>query len=208
MDTHLPLIPVLTLALLHTSIPSHWLCFVVVGKAQGWRRRQVIAVAAFAGAIHVLTTVALGIGVRVLGDAVFKSNEEMFTRASAVVLIAFGVAYLALHFTNVGHHHEADRRVPDRWAIATLVLAVTLSPCTAAIPFVVASAGRGWGGMLLVSVVLLVATVGNMMLWVGLVSLGVEKIQFRLFDRYEKLILGIVLAVLGAVMLLVGHHEH
>jgi hypothetical protein len=72
-------------------------------------------------------------------------------------------------------------------------------------PVLVAAAGSGVTGVLLVSGVLLVATVGNMLLLVGLTTLGVEKLQFRLFDRYEKLILGLLLAALGNAILLVGH---
>jgi hypothetical protein len=44
-----------------------------------------------------------------------------------------------------------------------------------------------------------------MLLLVGLTSLGIDRLKFRLFDRYEKLILGIVLAALGAAILLIPH---
>lgn len=200
----LALFSTLTVALLHTAIPSHWLCFVAVGRAQGWKRRQVLAVAAFAGTVHVLTTVALGAATRVVGSQFL--DEEAFERLSAGILIVLGLVYLVLHFLRAGHHHaEENRRVPDRWAVIGLVLSVTISPCTAAIPILVAAAGRGVGGFLLVSGVLLVATVGNMLLLVLLTSLGVEKLQFRLFDRYEKLILGVLLLGLGGAILAVGH---
>ena len=46
-----------------------------------------------------------------------------------------------------------------------------------------------------------------MLLMVGLASLGIEKLQFAAFDRYEKLIVGAVLVLLGALVLLV-HHGH
>lgn len=197
-----------TVALLHTAIPSHWLCFVAVGKAQGWRRRQTLAVAAFAGAVHVVTTVALGIAARSLGRHLL--DEEAFERAGAVLLIGLGTLYLVLHFLHAGHHHAQDpeRRVSDGTAIATLVLAVTISPCTAAIPFLVAAAGTV-SGLLLVSVVLLATTVGMMLLLVGLTSLGIDRLKFDAFDRYEKLILGLVLGALGAAILLIPHdHAH
>jgi hypothetical protein len=42
-----------------------------------------------------------------------------------------------------------------------------------------------------------------MLLLVGLTSLGIEKLQFRIFDRYEKLIVGGVLCILGALIFLV-----
>ncbi|MBI2930087.1 MAG: hypothetical protein HYY16_00420 [Planctomycetes bacterium] len=198
-----------TVALLHTAIPSHWLCFVAVAKAQGWRRRQVLAVAALAGVVHVVMTVTFGVVARVLGRQIL--SEQAFERGAGFILMALGASYLVFHFANAGHHHASDaaRRVPDRWAIGGLVMAVTISPCTAAIPFLVAAAGHGVVGVLLVSGVLLVTTVGMMMLLVGLTSLGAERLQFRHFDRYEKLILGLLLAGLGAgVLLLGGGHSH
>jgi putative Mn2+ efflux pump MntP len=123
-----------TVALLHTAIPSHWLCFVAVGKAQGWRRRQTLMVAALAGVIHVATTIALGVGARAIGQQVL--DEEQFELASALLLIGLGLVYLGLHFFHGGHHHDEDRQpMRDRWAVVTLVLAVTISPCTASPAF-------------------------------------------------------------------------
>jgi cadmium resistance protein CadD (predicted permease) len=61
--------------------------------------------------------------------------------------------------------------------------------------------------MALIAAVLLVTTVGVMLLMVGLTSLGIERLQFTFFDKYEKLILGTVLCALGALVLLV-HDSH
>jgi len=66
----------------------------------------------------------------------------------------------------------------------------------------VATAGAGWTTILLIAAVLLVTTVGVMLLMVGLTSLGIERLQFSIFDRYEKLILGLVLCVLGSIILI------
>jgi hypothetical protein len=193
------------LALVHTSMPSHWLCFVAVGRAQGWKRHQVLMVTAVAGLIHVATTIALGVAGGMLASQLV--DKEALGPISAILLMALGALYLVLHFIGMGHHHDADHKVPDRWAIGSLVLAVTVSPCSASIPILVAAAGKGPKDILLVSAVLLVATVGNMLLLVTLGSLAVERLQFRLFDRYEKLILGLVLAALGGAILLFGHHH-
>lgn len=189
-----------TIALLHTMIPSHWLCFVAVGRAQGWRPRQTMGVAALAGLIHVTSTIGLGLLVGFLGDRLL--SDETFERSSAYVLVGLGGLYLLLHFLNLGHRHEEDRRVSDRWAFLALLAVVTVSPCTAAIPILVAVAEKTVVGLLLLSGVLLVATVGSMVLLVGLTSLGFDKLQFRVFDRYERLILGLVLAALGGMILL------
>jgi hypothetical protein len=36
-------------ATLHSLLPNHWLCFVVIGKARGWSLRRVLATTAIAG---------------------------------------------------------------------------------------------------------------------------------------------------------------
>ena len=59
-----PFVPVaatgLAIAFLHAALPTHWLPFVLVGRARGWSRRRTLFVAAFAGLGHVACTVALG----------------------------------------------------------------------------------------------------------------------------------------------------
>jgi hypothetical protein len=45
-----------------------------------------------------------------------------------------------------------------------------------------------------------------MVMLVGLTGLGVEKLPLAVFDRYEKLILGLVLAGVGGYIL--AFHEH
>ncbi len=111
-----------------------------------------------------------------------------------------GAVYLGLQVFHVGHHHESDAVIPQKVAIVTLLLSVTLSPCSLAIPVLVASAGN-WTMILVLGIVLLVTTVGNMLLLVGLTSLGIEKLKFACFERHEKWIVGIVLIILGTAIL-------
>lgn len=199
------LVSTFTIALLHTLIPSHWLCFVLVGKAQGWRRGKTLGVTAAAGAVHVATTVTLGIALAALGRTIF-SQEHLLERVSAFILIGLGALYLGSHLLHAGHHHESDRAVSEKAAVAALVFSLVLSPCSASIPLlIVASASAGWTALALIAAVLLVTTVGVMLLMVGLTSLGIERLQFSAFDRYEKLIVGLALCALGALVLVVQH---
>jgi uncharacterized membrane protein YuzA (DUF378 family) len=201
------LVSVFTVALLHTLIPSHWLCFVVVGRAHGWSTAKTLSITALAAFLHVVSTVALGVlGARLLGT-VF-GEEEGFARASALLLIGLGVLYLALHLFHVGHHHEADAHPnAERAAYATLLVSLILSPCTVTSSALVATAG-GWAMTALIGTVLLVTTVGGMLVLVGLTTLGVDKLRFAFFDRFEKLIVGFVLIALGVLVLLLPHHDH
>lgn len=195
-----------TVSLLHTAIPSHWLCFVAVGKAQGWGRRQIMTIAALAGSVHVAVTVAIGLAVKALAGGLPEDLD--LEHLSAFVLMGLGATYLVLHFLHVGHRHEDEPGrgpLPNAVAIGALMVSITLSPCSAAIPVLVAAATEGWGGAFLVGAVLLVTTVGMMLLLIGLTLLGIDRLQFKAFDRYEKLILGLVLGALGAAILAIPH---
>jgi nickel/cobalt exporter len=199
------LVSTFTIALLHTLIPSHWLCFVLVGKAQGWARRKTLGVTAAAGSVHVATTVSLGLALAAVGRTILDGHHEhLLERVSAVILIGLGAIYLGTHLFHAGHHHEQDKVVSEKTAVAALIFSLVLSPCSASIPLlIIASAGAGWAALALIAFVLLVTTVGVMLLMVGLTSLGIERLQFAFFDRYEKLIVGLVLCILGALVLLV-----
>ncbi|HZL70826.1 MAG TPA: hypothetical protein VFC86_00090 [Planctomycetota bacterium] len=191
-------------ALIHTAIPSHWLCFVLVGRARGWRLRRTMAVAAGTGTLHVVTTVSLGILLARTGQTFF--HLEDLERLGGWLLAGLGALYLALHFTHRGHHHDHEASATDRMALGGLIFAVTVSPCSAAILILVGAAASSLAQVILISGVLLVTTVGNMVMLVGLTGLGVEKLPLAVFDRYEKLILGLVLAGVGSFILLA--HEH
>jgi nickel/cobalt transporter (NicO) family protein len=199
------LISTFTVALLHTLIPSHWLCFVAVGKAHQWRVRKTLAVTAAAGTFHVVSTVGVGVGIILIGRQL--TDVHRLEQLSAIVLLAIGLFYLVLHALHAGHRHEKDAAVPQRMAIAALIFSVTVSPCAGAIPFLVAAAAGHWMTVVLVAIVLLVTTLGNMLLLVGLTSLGIDKLKFEFIERYEKLLVGGLLCLLG-IGILVWPHSH
>jgi len=199
------LVSAFSVALIHTAIPSHWLCFVLVGRARGWRLRRTMSVAALAGALHVITTVALGLLLARTGQDLFHIDD--LERVAGWILAGLGALYLVLHFTHRGHHHDHEASATERMALGGLIFAVTVSPCSAAILILVGAAASSLSQVLLISAVLLVTTVGNMVMLVGLTGLGVEKLPLAVFDRYEKLILGLVLAGVGTFILVAHKHE-
>lgn len=202
MNPTVTLVSTFTVALLHTLIPSHWLCFVAVGKAQQWRTPRTLAVTALAGALHVVTTIGIGVAIILVGRKV--TDFHTIEQVGGGVLLAIGAINLLLHMLHAGHHHEKDAAVPRNFAVISLIASVALSPCAGAIPFLVAVAGN-WTTVAMVGAVLLVTTIGNMLLLVGLTSLGIEKLKFEWVERYEKLLVGGLLAILGLVILLVPH---
>jgi cytochrome c biogenesis protein CcdA len=130
-------------------------------------------------------------------------HHEHLRPRSAGILILLGVIYLGAHLLHAGHHHEQDKSVTGKAAVLALSFSLALSPCSASIMLlIVATAGAGWSTILSIAAVLLVTTVGVMLLLVGLTSLGVERLQFSVFERYEKLILGLVLCAVGSLILI------
>jgi hypothetical protein len=106
--------------------------------------------------------------------------------------------------THRGHHHDHEASATSAWRSGShRGFGV---PAPAAILILVGAAASSLGQVLLISGVLLVTTVGNMVMLVGLTGLGVEKLPLAIFDRYEKLILGLVLTGVGTFILLAHKH--
>lgn len=188
-----------TVALMHTLIPSHWLCFVLVARANRWRLGQTLIVTLSAGLVHSGFTVALGIAAAVTGARI---HDEHVHRVSAGVLVVLGLLYMVLHLLHAGHKHEVDQKLAERTSIFSLMLSVTFSPCTVVIPVFFGVAARDVAFFVLLSVVLIGTTVGVMSLMVTLSYFGVERLKFSFVDKYEKLIIGVILALMGASLLL------
>ena len=47
-------------AFLHAVLPTHWLPFVLVGRAQGWGMGRTLGAAAAAGMAHIVSTAVVG----------------------------------------------------------------------------------------------------------------------------------------------------
>ncbi len=110
-----------TVAFFHAAIPTHWLPFVLTGRARGWNRTKTLAVTAFAGTGHVAVTTLLGLAIAWFG---FELNEKigaMFPWVAGGLLWAMGGFYLwrqwrgggICHHHAPGGHHHADAHCQD-----------------------------------------------------------------------------------------------
>lgn len=200
-------------ALLHAALPTHWLPFVLVGRAQGWSRGRTLAVAGLAGLAHVAFTVVLGVGVVTLGLEIHRRFAEVLPALAGFVLLALGGYYILRPLVGAPVHAHAGlggaggrprRLATDGAAVGSLVLLLTLSPCEAFLPVYLSGAAYGWGGFAVLSAVLLGATVFGMLLFTLLALLGAERLRLGLLERYDSLILGVMLSLLGAAILVLG----
>jgi len=92
-------------AFIHAALPTHWLPFVLAGRAQRWSAAKTVSVTALAGGGHVLFTVVLGAMVAWAGIAVDRWTEGVFPWIAGAVLIAFGALYLGRQWRGGGHGH-------------------------------------------------------------------------------------------------------
>jgi hypothetical protein len=193
----------LLIAAIHAVMPTHWLSFVLVARAQHWGRSKMLRVVFFSGLGHVMTTALVGLLAAALGKtAALALDEHMETPLPAMILLAFGLYYLVLGWRRGGHRHcdhdhSQDPIREDRMAVGALFLEMTLSPCETLIPLFFAAGALPWTTLLLMAVLTSAVT---LLLMAGLALLGLagySKIAFPWVEKNERLVVGFLLAGLG-----------
>jgi nickel/cobalt exporter len=196
-----------SVAAVHAAIPTHWLPFVMIGRARGWSRRRTLGAVAMAGGGHILATTVLGVALARFGWEINERYDAAFHWAVAALLVGLG-AWLALrapHGRGCGHC-EGRRLIPeptDRAALWGLFLTLTLSPCELFLPVYLTAAPYGWPGIAWLSAVLAVATLTGLLTltWIALHSTT----RVRWLDRLDGRVLGGMLALLGIATVALPH---
>ncbi len=102
---------VLAVAAIHASLPTHWLSFVLVARAQGWTRRHLLKLVLVSGLGHVTTTALVGLLAAALGKDLQRHVSPMDTPFPAVILLAFGLYYVVMGWRREGHRHCTHDRL-------------------------------------------------------------------------------------------------
>ncbi|KAK4763570.1 hypothetical protein SAY87_013008 [Trapa incisa] len=221
-----------TVSLLHSFIPTHWLPFSIVGRAQKWtlsrtllvslieqdflchrlfdlvqRRRasQIPFYSAFGAVLHVLSTSVLGITAVTMANTI--AGEETVHKLASLLLIVLGGSYILLFLSGKGGHTHAHNQPMEKVAVAGLILVPALSPCATTLPVFLA-VGNSSSMMILAIIVLLFSTIVVMTSLVALSFYGASQLKFHWVERYDKLLVGSVLCLVGLLTLLFHHHDH
>lgn len=188
-------------AFLHAATPTHWLPFVLVGRAQGWSRRRTLGVTAVAGLSHSLFTATLGLAVTGIGLMIEPQLGRLFPRVVGGALVLLGLFYLLRHSLRpaqaVGEGRAVRRYGSDAAATWGLVALLAFTPSEAVLPIYLANVDQGWPGFVVLSVVLTAATTAGMLLFTGLFMAGVDRLRLDRLERYELLLVGAALCVFG-----------
>ncbi|KAG8494968.1 hypothetical protein CXB51_012427 [Gossypium anomalum] len=193
-----------TVSLLHSFIPTHWLPFSIVGRAQNWTLSRTLFVTAFGAVLHVISTSLLGIAAITMANTI--AGEETVHKLASLLLIVLGGSYILLFLSGKGGHSHSHNQPMEKMAVAGLVLVPALSPCATTLPVFLA-VGNSSSMMVLAIIVLLFSTIAVMTSLVALSFYGASQLKFRWVERYDKVLVGSVLCLVGILTLIFHDHD-
>ncbi len=195
-------------AFLHAALPTHWLPFVLVGRAQRWTVRRVMAAVAAAGLAHVAVTAVVGALIVAAGLALDHWLSGVLPHLSAVLLFAFGGFYLIRSARRPAADDDSSPAeapgpaVSHAAAFGALVATMALSPGEVLLPFYLNQAEAGLAALAGLTVMFALGTVLGMALFTLLARAGWSVLRLERWARYEGVVLGVALIVVGLLVVL------
>jgi nickel/cobalt transporter (NicO) family protein len=213
-----------SIGFVHTVLgPDHYLPFVAMAHARDWSRMRTMIITILCGIGHVGSSVVLGLIGVAIGAAVthLEMIESIRGDLAAWALIAFGLVYgvwglrraaknlphthgpLGTHThvhregepVEAHHHHVHEKANITPWVLFTVFV---LGPCEPLIPILMYPAAQhSMSGMMLVTLVFGLTTIGTMLTIVLLALRGVKLLPMQKLERYSH-------ALAGATILLCG----
>ncbi len=198
-------------AFLHAALPTHWLPFVLVGRAQRWSLGATLASVTAAGLAHIAVTAVVGGLIVMAGLALDQWVTGLLPWLSAGLLFVLGLFYLARATVRKplpaqGPELETpEQTVSQAAAFWGLVAVMAASPGEVLLPLYLSSAEEGLVVLGLLTLVLAVGTVLGMAVFTTLARAGASILRLERWARYEGAILG--LALIGLGLLVVLHQQ-
>jgi len=220
-----------SVALLHSILPDHWVPLAVVARTQRWGLLRVARISTLASVGHVLTSVALGGVIAVVGLQFQRAIDVQQGHIVGGVLVLTGLGFLLWGLTGHGHGHDhghnhghnhghpheqsddhedgstaelasAEQPLARRLAAIAVPFGVAASPDLTILP--VALAAGAVGGVTVVGVLVVFAAV-TMATFVGLTVLATiagYRIKGEWLERNATTITALVLIAIGVVAFL------
>lgn len=198
-------------AFLHAALPTHWLPFVLVGRGQRWSLSQVLGAVTVAGLAHIATTAAAGGLIVAAGLAMDQWISGLLPNLSAGLLFLFGAFYLGralLRQPVMGGGPALELSEPTVSHAAAfwgLVALMALSPGEVLLPIYLSQATEGLLALGGLTVAFAAGTVLGMALFTVLARAGWSILRLERWARYEGVILGLALILIGLLVVLRQH---
>jgi len=200
-------ISTVSIAIVHSFAPDHWLPFVMIGKAQKWTRPRHVWITTVAGFAHVGSSIVLGSVGILLGMAAIHLQGIEATRGQigVLLLIGFGLAYTVwgLKHARTHDHHSSGLSGEKVITLWTLFAVFVLGPCEPLIPLMFLATGFGISGIVVVTVAFSIVTLIMMVGQVLLGMSGVQLIRHEFAERYSHAMAGAVIALTGVFLFLI-----
>lgn len=201
-----------SIGFLHTLMgPDHYLPFIVMRKARNWSMSRTMLITFLCGLGHVLSSVVLGLIGVAFGLALGKLEafEAFRGNLAAQALIIFGFTYCVwgIHRVVRNKPHGYDRPQTQKrnitpWILFTIFV---LGPCEPLIPLVMyPAAHHSFSGVLMVSGIFALATIGTMMSVVLVSSWGLGFVRLRPLERYSHALAGASICASGLAIQFLG----
>ena len=198
-------------AFLHAALPTHWLPFVLVGRGQRWTLPQVLTAVATAGFAHILSTAVIGGLIVAAGIAMDQWISGLLPGLSAGLLFLFGAFYLGRALLRpaimAGGPSLAlsEPTVSHAAAFWGLVAMMAISPGEVLLPIYLSQATQGLLVLAALTLAFAAGTVLGMTLFTVLARAGWSVLRLERWARYEGVILGLALILIGLLVFLRQH---
>ena len=198
-------------AFLHAALPTHWLPFVLVGRGQRWTLTQVLTTVAIAGSAHIVTTAIVGGLIVAAGLVVDQWIAGLLPGLSAGLLFLFGAFYLGRALLRpaimAGGPSLAlsEPTVSHAAAFWGLVVMMAVSPGEVLLPIYLSQATEGPVVLIALTLAFGIGTVLGMAVFTVLARAGWSVLRLERWARYEGIILGLALILIGLLVILRPH---
>lgn len=198
-------------AFLHAALPTHWLPFVLVGRGQRWTLTEVLTTVAIAGSAHIVTTAIVGGLIVAAGLVVDQWIAGLLPGLSAGLLFLFGAFYLGKALLRpavmAGGPSLAlsETTVSHAAAFWGLVVMMAVSPGEVLLPIYLSQATEGPLVLTALTLAFGIGTVLGMAVFTVLARAGWSVLRLERWARYEGIILGLALILIGLLVILRPH---
>lgn len=191
----------LLISLLHAVIPNHWLPVLAIARKEKWPLAQTMRVTFIAGMSHVVSTVAIGVVLGLVG-AELEDSIEQFTKIIAPsILVLLGFYFIGQHYRH--HHFHIDKHQLEKKStsklIGALVLAMFLSPCMEIEAYFLLAGAQSVALLLFIALMYTVISLGGMLIWIRLAYKGIIRMNWHTLEHNAGIITGVILILTGLV---------
>ncbi len=204
------LVSTLSVAFLHALAPDHWMPCAAIGKAQRWSKTRLLLITFISGIGHVGISILFSIIGILLGFSLSKIKGIEGQRGQVVLwlLIGFGIAYMIWGIKKAREQKckviDEEKLKAKTVAVWTMFAIIVLGPCEPLVPLAFLGYNYGWVGVVTVSIIFSIVTIIMMLAQSLLAFMGIQLIKSDIAQRYSHAFAGLVIALTGAFVMLVG----